>query len=58
VVADWEPAEVAALAGLLRRLQRDSDHLRPRTARTPHASTVSVPDDQDATPSSLPTERS
>lgn len=29
VVADWEPAEVAALAGLLRRLQRDSHRLWP-----------------------------
>jgi len=58
VVADWEPAEVAALAGLLRRLQRDSDRLRPCTARAPHASTVSVPNDPDATPANPPTERS
>jgi len=57
VVADWESAEVAALAGLLRRLQRDSDRLRPCTAPAPHASTVSVPDDLDATPASPPTER-
>jgi len=59
VVADWEPAEVVALAGLLRRLQRDSDRLRPCTARAPHASTVSVPNDPDAaTPANPPTERS
>lgn len=58
VVADWEPAEVTALAGSLRRLQRDSDRLQPCTARAPHASTVSVPDDPDATPANPPKERS
>lgn len=50
VVAAWEPAEVAALTDLLRRLQRDSDRVLPCAFRPPHERIVATPDDPDANP--------